>query len=79
LPTVTTGTDMTSLTSSTSSTGGNEGIAGTQPDGKRETVTLQANTVNLNIRDANFRNGSVELTGEGYGWGHDFSPNTATA
>jgi hypothetical protein len=43
---------------------------------KKEEVTLQASTVYLNIRDANFRNGHVELIGEGHG-GHGFSPNVA--
>jgi hypothetical protein len=46
----------------------------TGADAKKEEMTLNAGTVHLNIQEANFRNGSVSLSAEGYG-GKSFSPN----
>jgi hypothetical protein len=41
---------------------------------KKEELTLNAGTVHLNIREANFKNGNVELSAEGHGFGREFSP-----
>jgi hypothetical protein len=51
-----------------SATAGKGGI------GKKNELTLTANTVHLNIQEANFKNGNVALTAEGHGSGRGFSP-----